>query len=1178
MNHAVASQRIEVRSGSEAWAWALLDRIGGLNHSRLLPAIERVFDEFDRAGEVIRIGRLELDLGRFAEGALDEVEARLTEALRAAIRQALGNWGRSSSAVPAPALEAARQLAAVLSVGTTLVEALEHFLLGGSWPYSGAVDGDSNPADLLCRLIGEAPSELAAMLRRQGASERVIRRLAWQMPEPLLERLLAVLEPAQAAWISAYMRETRAAHALEPVIDEPPASFSHRLWMLVLRDALNRSGLHANRRAFLRKLIEGMAEGSGESYAALLTALRRSLEAIPEAGRRAGSLLATLGELAAFAPEAPAPDAINFAAFAALLEGRPAGRLWLGSDGTPWQTDQARDLARRGMAAFPAEARWLIRRLARDEQDGVHRLFEAGAVNASRGGTAGEAGTALAALCTLLGKVGEDAVATSAALAEAMADDPIGTRRLLRRFARADPHRFLILSGVGAEEAPELLLIPAVAAPVRRLIERLQLLPAENLTLVRHLARMSEAVLPETALFRLLVAVAAERGVQQEALARAVLQAPAGGDPRLTEWLERTATGDVQPEGADAAGAETIDVLRRGLLTGSPLAPQAAAELRRLAQIPPELLRERLRGPFSRVRTATALAPLADGDLLRLALLLLRGVPGGSERIRRLPSKGAARRAELVQILAGLFAKGRLVPMPEEQVGTPRQDRGRRDLRRRALADLLGDAIVAAVVAWPESLKDEDAVERLLHALPPDERPAALAFARLLTGARAARVLPPGLAARALAAAAADRLGGAGHTGLALIWRQRLDQGLSSEQRSALRRLLDDALPVSADARGLRRPATPSARQARSEPGLQGEAAAQAEPGSLAWALALLDRGTPETKRLLRAALRAPHLRERLCKALPDRLLLRFVTVLAPREAFPLVRMALIFAAAHQRCGARLSRAEMWAAAIEAAASPDPVTALVRTLIDPKSAAMRGRGPALADRIAAEASALASSRGEPALKAALNDRAYDLRRRSSPSTAPPADPRRKLWEKAPEPGGRKIHVRNAGLVLAAPFLPQLFDGLGLLGEQGLGSPRPEEALSRGVHLLQYLVDGRLDASEPALALNKLLCGADPADPVLASIEASANDLTICDSLLEAIVAHWPVMAGSSTAALQELFVQREGALVRTEEGWRVDVERKTVDVLRDAIPWGFSMILHPWMPELLKVDWVTATG
>ena len=209
------------------------------------------------------------------------------------------------------------------------------------------------------------------------------------------------------------------------------------------------------------------------------------------------------------------------------------------------------------------------------------------------------------------------------------------------------------------------------------------------------------------------------------------------------------------------------------------------------------------------------------------------------------------------------------------------------------------------------------------------------------------------------------------------------------------------------------------------------------------------------------------------------------------------------------------------------------------------------------------------------LIAALKKPAYDLAGHRSPA---PSRARRKLWEKTPEPSGRRIHVANAGLVLAAPFLPQLFERLGLLGEQGLTGPRRQEALSRGAHLLQYLVDGRLDAPEPALALNKLLCGFDPAEPVLASVEPAEADLETCDSLLEAIVAQWPVMAGSSTAALQEHFLQREGALVRTDDGWRLDVERKTIDVLRDEIPWGFSMILHPWMPELIKVEWATASG
>lgn len=182
--------------------------------------------------------------------------------------------------------------------------------------------------------------------------------------------------------------------------------------------------------------------------------------------------------------------------------------------------------------------------------------------------------------------------------------------------------------------------------------------------------------------------------------------------------------------------------------------------------------------------------------------------------------------------------------------------------------------------------------------------------------------------------------------------------------------------------------------------------------------------------------------------------------------------------------------------------------------------------------------------------------------------------RRKL--RAPGPGGRRILIANAGLVLAAPFLPRLFERLGLLGERGLGGPRRQEALGRGVHLLQYMVDGRLDAPEPGLALNKLLCGCDPAEPVQASIDPAADDLAVCDSLLQAILAGWPVMAGSPVAALRENFLQREGLLVRTQEGWRVEVERKALDVLRDSIPWGFSTILHPWMPEPIRVDWAAA--
>jgi hypothetical protein len=35
----------------------------------------------------------------------------------------------------------------------------------------------------------------------------------------------------------------------------------------------------------------------------------------------------------------------------------------------------------------------------------------------------------------------------------------------------------------------------------------------------------------------------------------------------------------------------------------------------------------------------------------------------------------------------------------------------------------------------------------------------------------------------------------------------------------------------------------------------------------------------------------------------------------------------------------------------------------------------------------------------------------------------------------------------------------------------------------------------------------------------------------------------------------------------------LQVERKTLDVLLDSIPWGFSTVLLPWNPQPLFVEW-----
>ena len=55
---------------------------------------------------------------------------------------------------------------------------------------------------------------------------------------------------------------------------------------------------------------------------------------------------------------------------------------------------------------------------------------------------------------------------------------------------------------------------------------------------------------------------------------------------------------------------------------------------------------------------------------------------------------------------------------------------------------------------------------------------------------------------------------------------------------------------------------------------------------------------------------------------------------------------------------------------------------------------------------------------------------------------------------------------------------------------------------------------------------------------------------------------------------QQTFLQREGKIIRVDDGWQVIVERKTLDVLLKRLPYSIGMIRQPWMRTTIWVEWV----
>lgn len=166
----------------------------------------------------------------------------------------------------------------------------------------------------------------------------------------------------------------------------------------------------------------------------------------------------------------------------------------------------------------------------------------------------------------------------------------------------------------------------------------------------------------------------------------------------------------------------------------------------------------------------------------------------------------------------------------------------------------------------------------------------------------------------------------------------------------------------------------------------------------------------------------------------------------------------------------------------------------------------------------------------------------------------------------------KYVIRHAGVVLVAPFLPQLFRQLNLLADKG-GTFKDEQAAFRAVALLAYIGRGKSVVPEYELILEKLLCGISIQQPVPLDSELTLSEMQEADEMLNAVVGHWTVL--KSVAGLREGFFEREGILQDMGSTWLLRVERKSYDMLFDhrPPPWGFRVLRFSWNPKVVETEW-----
>ena len=166
--------------------------------------------------------------------------------------------------------------------------------------------------------------------------------------------------------------------------------------------------------------------------------------------------------------------------------------------------------------------------------------------------------------------------------------------------------------------------------------------------------------------------------------------------------------------------------------------------------------------------------------------------------------------------------------------------------------------------------------------------------------------------------------------------------------------------------------------------------------------------------------------------------------------------------------------------------------------------------------------------------------------------------------------GTQCVATNAGLVLLHPFLKPFFDSIGLLTD---GKFTHIKARRRAAALLHYLATGQTDIAEYDMVLPKILVGLPLHKSLDRQFVLTDTERTEVDELLRAVLSHWKALGNTSPDGLREGFLQRNGLLSFHDGIWLLKMEKQTIDILLDRLPWGFSIIRLGWMKGFLHVEW-----
>lgn len=288
--HIIKQQTADILFSEREKAPDVFTDVSRLFNSRIKDITEAVFNEQVEEDVLVRIDTLQVDLGSlpypFPE---EEMATRYRNALEAALASKLKE------------LQTNREQASEYQetqISISIKAFFEHYLLTGALPWWGGKQELNDPETVFSRLMEEEQEALKALIYKTAQYAYVRKRLVYGFTEKVVQGVIYLVEPGQAAFILEYHKDVSQIQQKEQLVKAEASEFEKAVWVFILDYLFDESSSHFSRKLFVRHTLTAMAARFNLSFARVLFLFDEAIHTSGELLQYADALPAIIKELA----------------------------------------------------------------------------------------------------------------------------------------------------------------------------------------------------------------------------------------------------------------------------------------------------------------------------------------------------------------------------------------------------------------------------------------------------------------------------------------------------------------------------------------------------------------------------------------------------------------------------------------------------------------------------------------------------------------------------------------------------------------------------------------------------------------------------------------------------------------------------------------------------------------